>query len=176
MTADARGNTDIGRFVRYLLVGIWNTCFGWAVFVFFHHLLNDHFTHAYVLVQELALVIANICSITNAYIGYKWVVFKTKGNYLREYLRFYVVYGVAALVNLALLPIVTAVLNRTLGGHVYYLLTVLGKRLVLSSDTTPDCAVALLTAFTVLASFFGHKHFSFKAAQPSGELVEEAER
>ena len=53
----------------------------------------------------ILVIITNILAITNAYICYKLVVFKTKGNYVKEYLRFYIVYGFAFAVSLLLFPL-----------------------------------------------------------------------
>lgn len=87
----------------------------------------------------MILAISNVMSITNAYAGYKIFVFKTKGNYLREYFRFYVVYGVALCMNYIVLPICVELLKMS-----------------------PLVAQALLTAITVTSSYLGHKHFSFR--------------
>lgn len=74
-------------FVRYLIVGVWNTVFGMAVYAGLYSWLGQQ-THYLVL-----LIPANILAITNAYICYKLVVFKTQGHIVREYLRCYLVYG-----------------------------------------------------------------------------------
>ncbi|MDI6732272.1 MAG: GtrA family protein, partial [Candidatus Margulisbacteria bacterium] len=76
--------------------------------------------------------------ITNAYVGYKLFVFKTQGNYLNEYLRFYMVYGAALLFNFFLLPITVEVFKLS-----------------------PPVAQGIIIWLTILFSYFGHKHFSF---------------
>ncbi|MFA5839265.1 MAG: GtrA family protein [Candidatus Margulisiibacteriota bacterium] len=118
--------------INYLLVGGWNTLFGYLVFVGLYFWLGNR-TNYLVL-----LLISNVLSITNAYIGYKLLVFKTRGNYFREYLRFYMVYGAAILINFLLLPIAVEVLK-----------------------ITPPVAQGILMWLTVVVSYIGHKYFSF---------------
>jgi putative flippase GtrA len=119
--------------VDYLLVGGWNTVFGYLTFLALYYLLSHRIHYLFLL------VISNILSITNAYIGYKIFVFKTKGNYFREYLRFYVVYGSALALNLVLLPLCVEIFRLS-----------------------PPLAQGILTFINVGFSYFGHKYFSFK--------------
>ncbi len=132
-----------GQFIRYLLVGAWNTFFGYALYAGLNYVLTDVIPYAYMA----ASVISNIIAITVAYLGYKVFVFRTRGNILREYLRCYAVYGAAAAMNLILLPVLVTGLNFIITQRVY----------------APYIAGAILTAVTVLASFFGHRNFSFKS-------------
>ncbi|MBI5399103.1 GtrA family protein [Candidatus Saganbacteria bacterium] len=121
--------------INYLLVGIWNTVFGYLTFVGLYCLLSVKIHYLFLL------VISNVFSITNAYIGYKIFVFKTRGNYWQEYLRFYLVYGAALAVNFALLPIGVELLK-----------------------ISPPWALAGLTVINVIFSYYGHKKFSFRSA------------
>jgi len=72
-----------GQFGRYLLVGAWNTLFGYGTFALFTAVLNPIVPHSYIW----ASLLSSLLNITVAYFGYKWFVFKTKGNYLREWMR-----------------------------------------------------------------------------------------
>jgi putative flippase GtrA len=128
--------------VRYLLVGGWNTLFGYGVYALLYGLLHRHVSYI------LLLVPANIISITQNYFGYKFIVFRTKGNYLREYFKTYLVYGVAFLINLPLLPL----LHEVAG------LPVLG-------------AQAVAMAVTVVLSYFFYKYFAFSTAPPRFRLA-----
>lgn len=85
------------------------------------------------------MVLATIINITNAFICHKFFVFKTKGNYLREYLRYYVVYSVPIGISLISFPFCIEILKIN-----FYV------------------TQALLTLITVIISYFGHKHVSFK--------------
>ena len=121
--------------INYLLVGSWNTLFGYLAFAALYFLFRSY-VHYMIL-----FVISSVLSITNAYLAYKLFVFKTKGHYWREYSRFYVVYGGALALNLALLPLV-----------------------VVTFRLSPVIAQAGLAFITVICSYFGHKNFSFKTS------------
>src|ERR1019366_10167105 len=75
--------------VRYLAVGACNTIFGYGCYALFTLLLSPIFSYGYVL----ASLLANLFSITFAFFGYKWFVFKTHGNYLKEWVRCLGVYA-----------------------------------------------------------------------------------
>jgi putative flippase GtrA len=151
-----------GQFLRYLLLGAWNTSFGYFLYAAFTWILSRHLAHGYIY----AAILANFFAINVAFLGYKWFVFRTRGNYLREWLRCFAVYGTAALPNLLLLPVVVNLLIVVFhvppgpsAGHL--------SHLPLSADrstflTAPYLGGALLTVITVVFSFFGHKHFSFR--------------
>ena len=121
------------QILRYLIVGGWNTVFGYCVFAILYFLLSTRIH--YVIIA----IISSIIAITVAYAGYKLFVFKTKGNYLSEYLKFYVVYGFSMLLGLVLLPIFVEVLILNV-----YLAQ----------------AVAIIACTFI--SFIGHRNFSFK--------------
>ncbi len=135
-----------GQFLRYLVIGVWNTAFGYATFALFTHLLENVVPQSYMA----ASVLSSLINITVSFLGYKWFVFKTKGNYLREWARCVAVYGSNILFGLAILPLLVYGIRHTTHWQ----------------HQAPYVAGALLTAVTVLVSFFGHKHFSFKASPP----------
>jgi putative flippase GtrA len=130
------------QFGRYLLVGLWNTAFGYATYAFFTALLDKVVPQSYML----ASVLSSFINITVSFFGYKWFVFKTRGNYLREWIRCVGVYGSNILFGLAILPVLVYAIRH----HTHL------------QRQAPYVAGAFLTAVTVLVSFFGHKHFSFK--------------
>jgi putative flippase GtrA len=133
------------QFGRYLLVGVWNTAFAYTAYAIFTKVLDKFVPQSYML----ASILSSLLNITVSFLGYKWFVFKTKGNYLREWVRCVGVYGGTMAVGLALLPIMVFVLRHRFG----------------LQHQAPYIAGALLTGFTVIVSFFGHKHFSFRAAR-----------
>jgi putative flippase GtrA len=118
--------------ISYLLVGGWNMVFGYFIFVLLYYLLATR-VHYVIL-----LALSNVLSITNAYIGYKVFVFKTKGNYWLEYSRFYIIYGSALLLNFIFLPLC-----------VEYLMI------------SPPVAQGGLMFISVIFSYYGHKKMSF---------------
>lgn len=132
-----------GQFVRYLLVGTWNTLFGYGVYALFTALLMHKSRFGYLY----AAVLSGIVSITVAYFGYKFFVFKTRDRYWTEWLRCVLVYGTAMLPGLILLPIAVEALR-----HGFHL-----------GASAPYLGGALTTGFTAFYGFLGHKHFTFRA-------------
>ncbi len=136
------GHIPPGQFLRYLTVGVCNTLFGYSTYASFTALLMPRYRFGYIL----ASVFSSLLNITVAYLGYKFFVFKTEGNYLIEWLRCILVYGSGMLPGLILLPLVVEGLHY--GFH-------LGR-------SAPYIAGAIVMGFGVLYSFFGHKYFSFR--------------
>ena len=137
--------------VRYLLVGGFNTCFGYGLFVAFNYLFRGIGIYG----SEIASLLSNIIAITVAFLGYKWFVFRTQGNYLREWLRCLSVYGTSMVFALVMLPPLTPALRHWFG----------------RSQLASNVAAAILTVVTVAASYFGHKYFSFRR---SGDAMDAA--
>ena len=132
-----------GQLMRYLLVGGFNTAIGYGSFAGLNYLLTDRIPYPYMV----ANVGASVFAITVAFLGYKLFVFRTRGNYVREYLRTYVVYGGSTLLSLALLPVFVAVLGALIANQVL----------------VPYLAQAITMPIAVLSSFYGHKRYSFRA-------------
>jgi putative flippase GtrA len=126
---------------RYLAVGACNTIFGYGCFALFTLLLTPVLSYGYVA----ASILANLFSITFAFLGYKWFVFKTKGNYLKEWLRCLGVYAGGMILSAAALPFVVGVIRRQ-PGH---------------DRSAPYIAGAIVLVFSIVFSFFGHRHISF---------------
>ena len=132
-----------GQFGRYLLVGAWNTAFGYGSFAFFTALLSPVVPHSYIV----ASAISSLLNISVSYFGYKIFVFKTKGDYMREWIRCVAVYSGGILMGLVALPVIVMLIRRN-------------TRFVVEA---PYIAGAILTAFMVVYSFVGHKKFSFRS-------------
>jgi len=132
-----------GQLFRYLAVGLWNTAFGYGTFVAFTALLYRYGKNSYLA----AMVLSNLTNITVAFLGYKWFVFKTQGNYLKEWLRCLSVYSGSTLLGFVLLPGLVFVLRKWFG----------------YDRGAPYLAGAILTGVGVVVNFFGHKHISFRA-------------
>jgi len=126
---------------RYLAVGACNTIFGYGCFALFTLLLTPVLSYGYVA----ASILANLFSITFAFLGYKWLVFKTKGNYLREWIRCVGIYAGGMILSAAALPLVVGVIRRQ-PGH---------------DRSAPYIAGAIVLVFSIVFSFFGHRHISF---------------
>jgi putative flippase GtrA len=121
----------------YLVVGAWNTVFGYAVWALLQFLLGERLH--YLLIVLIAWPIA----VLNAYHGYRYLVFRSRGSILREFPRFSLVYVAALLANLVLLPIALRVLPL----NIYVV-------------------QALLMALVVICSYLAHKSFSFRTGRP----------
>lgn len=126
--------------VRFLMVGAWNTLFGYLVFVCFDSLFAANFPKRYVAYMS-AVILSNIMAIINAYIFHKYVTFKSdiKGmGILCEFLRFSTTYLVTFFLSLALLPLFVEIMN-----------------------VTPKIAGALVIVCCTVISYLGHSRFSF---------------
>jgi putative flippase GtrA len=135
-----------GQIVRYLLVGAWNTLFGYGCFFLLVKLFLHVLPARPALTASIASVVATVVNVTVSFLGYKWFVFRTQGNYWREYSRSMLVY----LPSLVLNAVAIAPLTQAL-------------RLAPSLKTNaPYIAGGALAGITVVMSFFGHKHISFK--------------
>jgi putative flippase GtrA len=104
----------------------------------------------------MLVIIANILAITNAYIVYKLFVFRTKGNYLREYLRFYVVYGLVFVIAIALFPFFMEIVIPFFAKHFLYYQGIFKYKAYISQ--------MCITGVTMFISYFGHEKFSYRCS------------
>jgi putative flippase GtrA len=130
---------------RYLVVGAWNTLVGYGSYALFSVLLSPLMHCGCVL----ASLLANLAAVTFAFFAYMWFVFKTQGNYLQEWTRCLDVYSGSMLLSAAALPFVVA----------------LGRRQTEDIQHAPYIAGAIVLVFSVISSFFGHRHFSFDGSK-----------
>jgi putative flippase GtrA len=137
------GHIPPGQLARYLLVGAWNTVFAYGTFAALTAALESVVPQSYIL----ASVLSSVINITVSFLGYKWFVFKTKGNYLREWVRCAGVYSGSILLGVLSLPVMVLTIRHNFG---------YGRE-------APYIAGALLTGVTVIMSFCGHKWFSFRS-------------
>lgn len=137
-----RSGKSLHQFVRYILVGGFNTVFGYVLFAFFNWSFKGLGPYNYMY----ASIVATPIAISVAFLGYKWFVFRTRGNYLVEWIRCFGVYSSSMIVNFAGLLILVPILRR--GLH--------------KPEQAPYLAAALLTVVTVVFSFLGHKNISFR--------------
>ena len=141
-----RDHSVLGRPVRfyfrrreqllYLLVGGWNTVFGYGFWALLQYLLGPYLH--YLIVVLLAWPVA----VLNAYLGYRLIVFRSRGSVLGELPRFSLVYLATLIVNLMLLPVALKVLPFNIYG-----------------------VQAFLTGGVVVSSYLGHKYFTFRGGQ-----------
>ncbi len=118
--------------IRYLVAGIYNTVFGFGVFALLYSLAGGHFSYL------IIAIISQIIAITNAFIVYKYWVFKSKGKLLSEYFKTYVVYSASFVLSIAGLGLLVEL------AHMH-----------------PIAGQAIVVVLTVLASYFGHSRYAF---------------
>jgi putative flippase GtrA len=122
--------------ILYLVVGAWNTLFGYLIWAFMQYLLHDYIFYLFIL------VLAWFPAVLNAYVCYRYFVFRSKGSVWRELPRFSLVYVGTLCASLIGLPI----LLRLLPFSIYL-------------------TQALFTAAMVIVSYLSHKYFSFKGGR-----------
>jgi putative flippase GtrA len=126
--------------IRFFIIGIWNTIFGYLAYVGIDYLLMFVFQKRYVAYMTAA-VLSNIIATINAFIFHKHVTFKStvrgKGVFI-EFFKFYSMYTVTNILGLALLPFFVEVLK-----------------------IDPKISGALLIPVVAIISYFGHSRFSF---------------
>jgi putative flippase GtrA len=122
----------------YLVVGAWNTVFGYTVWALMQYVLGDTLNYLVILLLSWAI------AVLNAYVGHRYIVFRSRGPILRELPRFSLVYVATLVANLALLPIAL----RVLPFSIYV-------------------DQALFLAVVVVGSYLGHKYYSFGSGYPT---------
>ncbi len=131
------------RPVLFLVIGAWNTLFGYLVFVGLYAVMGRHIHYLFIL------LICHVAAVTNAYLSYKWGLFRTQGYGWGEYLRFWTVHLYTFAANLILLPLCVQILK-------------LG----------PVLAQGILTALAALAGYLGHSRFTFTPGLDRGSAQE----
>jgi putative flippase GtrA len=116
----------------YLVFGGWNTIFGYGLWALLQFALGDRLPYLAIL------LLAWPPAVLNAYIVYRYFVFRSRGPIIRELPRFSLVYLATLVVNLALLPVALQVLPFNIYG-----------------------VQALFLGVVVVCSYLGHKYFSF---------------
>ncbi len=139
-TAGHESRTAVARLiaderVRFVLVGTFNTGFGFVLFVALELLLTGHWS--YLLSLGGSYLIATI----SAFVLHRHFTFRKTGTgtIAVDFVRFQGVYAVALGVNAVALPLLVEV------GHL-----------------PPIAAQAVVVSATTLISYFGHKTFSFR--------------
>jgi putative flippase GtrA len=127
--------------IKFVLVGIWNTIFGYGIFclfdTFFAWLISSRSA-----VYMCAMVLAQIMGVINAYIFHKYITFKSEAKgkaIIAEIFRFSTTYVVTFCMSLILLPTLVEI------GHI-----------------RPKIAAAIIILICSVISYFGHSIFSFK--------------
>jgi putative flippase GtrA len=121
--------------LRYLVAGGVNTLFGYIISLVLYYGLHQE------LNLVIILAIINIISISFSFLIYKIFVFKTQGNWVKEYLRCYLVYGFTAILSSACIWILV-------------------EKITLSYWIAQTLAIIVI----IIVSYSMHKSYTFKAA------------
>jgi putative flippase GtrA len=136
-----------GEVIRFLLVGGSNTAISLGLYsgfvILFGHLMPHR---GKPLIADIAQITSKPLAITVAFLCYKHFVFRTKGNYLKELLKCFAVYGVSTPAELVILPLAT---------HAFLLSA-------LTHPYAPYLAGGVNAVVIACYSYFAHKKFSFK--------------
>ena len=137
-----------GEVIRFLMVGVFNTVFSIALAYAFIFPVEFFFPK---LPRAAVTTIANYAAlpfaiITVAFLAYKWFVFRTHGNYFKEWLKVFAVYGVSLPFPVIVIPAATSFFNS------FHLAPRIVSLLALMANSG---AIACY-------SYFAHKKFSFK--------------
>jgi putative flippase GtrA len=126
--------------IRFFIIGVWNTIFGYLVYISLDYLFAMVFQKRFVAYMTAA-VISNIIATTSAFLFHKHITFKStvrgKGVII-EFLKFYSTYAATTILGFALLPFFVEVLK-----------------------IDPKISGALLIPIVAIVSYFGHSRFSF---------------
>ncbi len=167
-----------GQFLRYLLVGGFNTLFGYTTFSLTLMLLSKAISQRFLyLSAPLASILCTPLNITVAYFGYKLFVFRTTGNHLMEWLKCSAVYGSGIIPGLIALGVLTRLLQRELYGHAALLhaglleveahlhgpVLILVQRIAHGRSLAGNLAGAIVIGVSTIYSFVGHKKVTFRA-------------
>lgn len=136
----AAGKALSDQRIRFLFVGGFNTALGPAAFAALYFTVGH--TVGYITVLTAAWIIA----VFVAFLGYRYLVFRVRGTFLRDLARFSLVYVGLYLVNLAALPLLVQVAR----------LPVL-------------LAQAITFPVIVLLSYVGNSRFSFRRTDTQAE-------
>jgi hypothetical protein len=138
--------------IRYLLVGGWNTVFGYGLFLLLLALLTGPLRSLesspgwllqwvardyYVVVGWIGWVFA----VPHSTLTMKYLVFRNRGRVLPQVGKAYLVYIPTQIIGSVLLWLTVRVLRLT-----------------------PQVGALLTTAVTTVASYIGHKYFTFRSA------------
>lgn len=119
--------------VRYLVIGLWNTFVGYALFTFFIFVFP-------ISKYLLALTMATLLSGVNSYLMQRTFVWQSSANVRAEFSKFFTVFIGQFLANLVLLYVLVDHFNF----HPLWTQYVLG-------------------ALLILLTYVSHKHWTFKS-------------
>jgi putative flippase GtrA len=127
--------------LKFLIVGIWNTFFGYIVFLVLDALLERLIVEKF-YPYMIALVLSQVIGIVNSYLSHKFFTFNANQQRIsvEEFSRFASVYVGIILLGLILVPLLVEVF-----------------------EFMPKIAALVIIPLQVVISFKSHKNFSFRS-------------
>ena len=127
--------------IKFIIVGIWNTFFGYLLFFFLDIIFEKNFDSRQIAYMS-AIFLGQIISIISAFFLHKYLTFnsykKGKEAFI-EFIKFCMTYAFVFILNLIFLPLIVEFLN-----------------------INPRIAALIIIIFSSIISFYGHLKFSFK--------------
>jgi putative flippase GtrA len=123
------------RAVRFVVIGGFNSVFSYALFATLTLTVGAKVHYL------IILVVTHVVAILEAYVMQRWLVWRVRGRWWHELVRFSGVYAVAFVVNAALLPL----LREVFGVPVLV-------------------AQAVIMTATAIGTFLIHRGFTFRRA------------
>ena len=133
---------------RFLVVGVYNTVFGYLAFISAYVFLGRY-------VHYLGILsIAHFLSVSNAFLGHKFLTFKIRGHLLTDFLRFNLTYLGTLAIGLVGLPLFVEICR-----------------------IHPVASQAILSVINMVSAYFVHKRMSFRRniRDPAHENQDESE-
>lgn len=121
---------------RFIVVGLWNTAFGYLAFVALYFALSAHIHYLVIA------VIAHATAVTQAFILHRRFVFQSRGDWKAQFVRYNIGVTGIFLMGLACLSI-----------------------LVGQFRFSPLLAQAVVMAISVVVSFLVHRDYSFRKSE-----------
>lgn len=140
-----RSSESRRQFARFLTVGAGNTVFGFATYALITSLVEGLVPFYYVV----ASLLAGVLNVTVSFLAYKWLVFRTRGDYLAEWIRAISVYSVTILTGSVLLPP----------------LVLMCERILPNPNSAPYFAGGAVIAGQAVLGFIAHRRFTFRGGR-----------
>ena len=134
-------NNDIKLKIRFLIVGAWNTLFGYGVFYLLDYAFEGLFEARYAAYMS-AICIAQVIAVINAFIFHKYYTFRSKVKSIKivgEFLKFSLTYAAVFCLNIILMPVFVEIFH-----------------------VQPRLSGLVILFINTLVSYVGHSRFSFK--------------
>jgi len=132
--------------VRFLVIGGCNTLFGIVDTLALLKLLLWLRPDEPKTMGTVAMGVSSFVNIGFSFLTYKWFVFRSKGNYWKEYLRSLTIYLPSLALNTFLVAPLAELLKRWTG----------------RDHASVYAAMGIILTVTIAFSFFGHKKVTFR--------------